>query len=185
MTIYFIRHPETTWNKKRLFQGTKEGSVTLEGKSETSKFINNLDIEGIDKIYSANNQRCLYLVKELFNKFPKSSLIKDSRLNERSFGDLEGTSELEFARNTDFVFTNMEYKYKWRPQNGESLEDISVRVKEFLDEIKVSTGENETVVIITSGGVMKVVTNLLLIKSLEEAMQTKYKNLEILKITKI
>lgn len=185
MTIYFIRHPQTSWNKKKLFQGTKEGNVTPDGKSETLKFVTDLNIEKVDKIYSANNRRCLYLANRLSKKFSESSLIKDLRLNERSFGDLEGTSELEFSKNTDFVFSNFEAKYKWRPRNGESLEDVSVRLKDFLDEIKVNKEKNETMIIVTSSGVMRAISYLLSIKSLEYAMQTNYKNLEILKIIKI
>jgi broad specificity phosphatase PhoE len=182
MILYFIRHPETTWDKKRLFQGIKEGNITLEGRSETLNFINNLSIKQIDKVFSANNQRCLYLAKKLTRKFPKSILIKNTDLNERSFGDLEGTSELEFANNTNYIFPNMKARYKWRPKNGESLEDVSIRVKKFLNYIKTNVGGNETVFVVTSGGFMKVVSYLLSIKTLGEAMETRYKNLELLKI---
>lgn len=181
MKLYFVRHPQTTWNVKRLFQGIKEGNVTFEGKAETTKFVNNLNIENVDKIYSANNKRCLYLANELSKKYPKSLLLKDLRLNERSFGDLEGTSELEFTNNSDFVFPNMEAKYKWRPKNGESLEDVSTRVKDFLSKIKIRN-IGKSIFIITSGGVMKVITYLLSTKTLKEAMEIKYKNLEILEV---
>lgn len=176
MKVTFVRHPQTTWNVKSLFQGTREGSVTPEGKTETTKFVSNLSIESVDKIYSANNKRCLYLANELSKKYSKALLLTDSRLNERSFGDLEGTSELKFANNTDFIFPSMEDKYKWRPQNGESLEDVSIRVKDFLDEIKIN--KNETLLVVTSGGVLKTVSYILGIKALNEAMTYKIKNLE-------
>lgn len=181
MKLYFVRHPQTLWNVKRLFQGIKEGGVSEEGKIETLKFIKNLNVKKIDVIYCGNNNRCKYLAKKIFNNFPNSSIIIDSRLNERSFGDLEGTSELEFSNNSDFVFPNMEAKYKWRPKNGESLEDVSTRVKDFLSEIKIRN-IGKSIFIITSGGVMKVITYLLSIKTLKEAMEIKYKNLEILEV---
>lgn len=183
MKLYFVRHPQTLWNKKRLFQGSKEGVVSEEGKKETIEFVKKVKNLNIDVIYYADNKRCKYLADELAKMFPKVVMKSDARINERSFGDLEGTSELEFANNSSFVFQDMEAKYKWRPKNGESLEDVSIRVKEFLDDIIANSKHSQTKFIITSGGVMKVVLHLLLVKNLDEAMQKKYKNLEVLEIT--
>lgn len=182
MKIYFVRHPQTLWNAKRLFQGSKEGGVTKNGKKEATEFAQKIKDLNVDGIYYADNKRCQYLADELIKVFPKAIFKKDVRINERSFGDLEGTSELEFANNSNFIFQDMESKYRWRPKNGESLEDVSIRVKEFLDDMKVKKVDNNSKFVITSGGIMKVVSYLSSVKTLDEAMQTKYKNLEVLEI---
>lgn len=182
MKLYFIRHPETSWNKKHLFQGTKEGVVTKKGKQETAEFVKRIKYMNIDYVYCADNKRCEYLANELAKVFPKLVLKKDIRINERSFGEYEGTSESKIAEETDFDPNNFEARFKWKVKVGESLKNLSVRVKDFLNEVKATNEEHDNIFVITSGGVMRVVLYILSIKTLSEALQTKLKNLEMLEI---
>lgn len=182
MKLYFVRHPQTSWNKKRLFQGSKEGRVTKRGRQETARFIESVKNIKIDYLYYADNTRCEYLAKELMNVFPKLVMKKDTRINERSFGEYEGKPESRIAKITNFDPNNFEARYEWKGKDGESYKDISVHVKDFLKEVKAVHRDNNNIIIVTSGGVMKVVLYILSLKILSEALQTKYKNLDMLVI---
>jgi len=182
MKLYFVRHPQTLWNKKRLFQGSKEGPVTKEGKLATSEFIKSIKAMDIDYLYYADNKRCGYLAKEIVKIFPKLVSKRDPRINERSFGEYEGTPEGRIAKITNFDPNNFEARYEWKGEGGESMKDISIRVKDFLKELKEADVKDKNAFVITSGGVMKVVLYILSIKTLGEALQTKYKNLEMMEI---
>lgn len=183
MKLYFVRHPQTSWNKKHLFQGSKEGSVTKQGKQKTAKFLERIQGMNLDKLYYADNKRCEFLAKEVAKLFPKILIKRDARINERSFGEYEGKPESTIAQMTNFDPNNFEARYVWKARDGESYKDISNRLKDFLGDVKSTNKEDSNVFIITSGGVMKVVLYILALKTLSEALQTKYKNLDILETT--
>jgi broad specificity phosphatase PhoE len=177
--INVVRHPETIWNVRRLFQGSQEGSISEQGKQEAQKFVLHTKNIKIALIYYADNGRCKYLAERISKVHPKSKIIKDIRLNERSFGRLEGTYEVLAATKTNFNPDNYLEKFKWRPEGGESLEDVFPRVKDFIAMIKAEA-KNETIFVVTSGGIMKLISFLSGINDLKGAMSYKAKNLEIL-----
>ena len=136
MNVTFVRHPQTTWNEQRLFQGKQEGDISEAGKLATIEFIKDTQNNKIDIIYCADNKRCKYLANKLIESHLNAKIIIDSRLNERSFGTLEGTSEIDMAKTTNFEINDFKERFKWKPTEGESLEDVSIRVKDFLTDLK-------------------------------------------------
>lgn len=179
MKVYFIRHPETTWNVKRLFQGSKEGEISKAGKLATIEFVEKIKNINIDVIYSANNKRSTYLANMIAKYNTDIEVVKDIRINERSFGLLEGESVSERAKDPGYKIFDENKRFNWEPPQGESLKKVSVRVKSFLDYIKTKHDKNETIFVVTSGGVIKVALYILKIKTLKEAMECKIKNLEL------
>jgi len=177
-----IRHLETTWNEKGLFQGSKEGKISRAGKIETKKFVFDNRNTKIDLIYCANNRRCGYLAKILSKFHPEAKIKIDNRLNERSFGNLEGLPERVFAVNTRFKPNAFVKRYKWRPKGGESLEQVAPRVKSFLNDLAVYEKWNKIVFIITSGGIIKLILYILKLKDLKDAVSIKTKSLEVFQI---
>lgn len=180
--LILVRHPETVWNEKKLFQGSQEGLVSEQGKRETQKFVLHTKDIKIASIYYANNERCKYLAEKISKLHPESKIIKDTRLNERSFGKLEGTSEILAASKTGFNPDNYLKKFEWRPDGGESLEDILPKVRDFIAMIKAKA-ENKVIFVVTSGGIMKLILYLLGIHDLKGAMSYKAKNLEMLDLS--
>jgi broad specificity phosphatase PhoE len=83
--------------------------------------------------------------------------LKDSRLNELSFGDWEG---LTFAEITE------KYNVQWRrwqcdfenvsPPNGERMKDLQERTLSFLDSM-AEDEENRTLAIVSHAGAIKVI----------------------------
>lgn len=180
MKVTFVRHPQTTWNEQRLFQGKQEGDISELGKLDTIEFVKKTLDSKIDIIYCADNRRCKYLANKLIESHPKTKIIIDTRINERSFGIYEGTSEIDMAKTTNFEANDFDKCFKWKPTGGESLEDVSVRVKDFLENLKKEQ-KAKTAFVVTSGGVIKTVSYILGIKTLKEAMMLKIQNLEMVK----
>ena len=179
MKVTFVRHPQTTWNEQRLFQGEQEGDISESGKLDTIEFVKKTRDNKIDIIYCADNKRCKYLANKLIESHPNAKIIIDSRINERSFGIYEGTSEVDMSKTTNFETNDFDKRFKWKPTGGESLEDVSVRVNNFLIDLKKEQ-KTKTAFVVTSGGVIKTVSYILGIKTLKEAMMLKMKNLEML-----
>ena len=182
MKIYFIRHPETLWNKKGLFQGIKESGFSQSGYLTTRDFVEKSKKIEINSIYYAANKRCKYLADELLKVHTEIKTKKDVRLNERSFGEYEGFPEKDVAKGTFFDSKNFMNKFVWRPPGGESLKDILPRVKNFLSDVKKVEEKSRVVFVVTSGGVIRVAMIILGLKSLKEAIVYKAKNLEIIKV---
>lgn len=182
MVIYFIRHPETIWNEKGLFQGIKESSLSHLGYLTTRDFVEKSKKNKIDSIYYADNNRCKYLADELLKIHTEAKAKKDVRLNERSFGEYEGFSEKDSAKVSSFNPEDFMKKFIWKPLGGESLKGIVPRVKGFLIDIKKVEKKGNVVFVITSGGVIRVALTILGMKTLKEAMIYKAKNLEIVEV---
>lgn len=178
MRAIFVRHPQTSWNENGLLQGVKEGKISRQGQVETKRFVKKTRDLEISSIYYAANKRCEYFAEQLVKIHPDTKLKRDSRINERSFGIYEGKSEKEIGEATGFVREDYRARFKWRPAKGESLEDISFRIKEFLRDLKRKEKDSKTVFVVTSGGVMRVILFVLGIKTLEEVIGLKIRNLE-------
>ena len=179
MKVILVRHPQTIWNEKGLFQGSGESKISAMGKFKTREFAAQTKRIRISSIYYADNKRCKYLTRELVRYHPEAKILKDNRLNERSFGILEGLSEKDYASKTNFDHKDYVGQYKWNPKGGESLEKVSLRVKSFLKDLEKSESGG-TAFIITSGGVIRTSLYILGLMTLKEAMALKIKNLEAL-----
>lgn len=108
MKIYFIRHGETLASKEGLIQGSSDGfknQVTTEGLltvGESAKRLSDM-IAGTDPrkvfLYSADQLRCLQtsgIISEVLqdkNLLLDENILFDSRLNGRSYGELESLEE--------------------------------------------------------------------------------------------
>jgi broad specificity phosphatase PhoE len=186
MSIYFVRHPETTWNTEGKLQGTKEGLITKKGKFGSIWFVNKSIIYTIKIIYTANNNRTRYLANLITKKHTNSKVIIDNRLNERSFGSLEGLSSKDVGLKNNFDPNNYKQRYNWRPPEGESLHDIKGRVESFLKDLSTKQSKvNGDIFVVTSGGIIK--TTLLITRqwSLEVSMLSKINNLQLYKLENV
>lgn len=177
--IYIVRHPETTWNREYRFQGSQEGSITSKGIERARMFVDNLDIEKVDRIYHAKNKRTKYLADLLHTKYSSSKEIEDERLNERSFGEYEGQKETEFKNYVSLNTIDPSERYNWRAPGGESLKDVEGRVKPFLDEVKKLPGDS---IVVTSGGVIKAILMAVGKRTLEDVFDGEIQNLSLYEI---
>lgn len=80
------------------------------------------------------------------------AVLPDARLREFAFGQWEGLTWDEIvARFPDAVGTDLVSVRDYRPPGGETLDDVRVRVRSFLDALPAS---DASVVIVTHAGAL-------------------------------
>ena len=125
MVIYFVRHGETEWNKKKILQGHKDSPLTLKGKKNAENLGKTLEKKKIEVIYTSDLGRCVQTA-EIINKYLKVKLVKTKKLRERNFGYLNGKSETEIKRKLNLSDPDEE------APNGESFNQLENRIINFL-----------------------------------------------------
>ena len=140
MTIYFVRHGETIWNKKGILQGHKNSPLTYKGIKSAKKKGKVLNKKGIEVIYSSDLGRC-FQTAEIINKFLGVKIVKTRQLRERDFGNLNGKPDEMIKKILDLS------NPKEKAPNGESFNDLRKRVIAFINKIPSNKFNNVLLVI--------------------------------------
>ena len=125
--IYFV-HGTTTDNAAKLCSGWKEAMLNDLGREQAEKLGNVSRERGdkIDVIFTSDLKRAI----ESSNiAFPEITKITDARLRECNYGDLDG-------KHKSLVIYEEHVKLPF--PNGESLEDVEKRVREFVCYLKAN-----------------------------------------------
>jgi len=122
---YFV-HGTTTDNKKGLSTGWNQGELSQLGMQQAKELGETVREIKFDAMFSSDLKRAVDSLELGFkdSKFPK---IKDERLRECNYGDLNGApeDEVDYLAHIDKPFPN-----------GESNSDVEKRIKNFIDFIK-------------------------------------------------
>lgn len=148
MIIYFVRHGETEWNKKKIVQGHQDSPLTKKGINNAEKLGKSLHNKNIEIIYSSDLGRCIRTA-EIINKWLKVKLIKTEKLRERNFGAFSGkpNTEVEKALNLN----NLDEK----APNGESFNELKERVALFIK--KLSTKKFKKILLVIHDGAARAI----------------------------
>lgn len=136
MEIYIVRHGETIWNKSRLLQGSRDIELSKEGREAAIARGEQLKDVDFDIIYSSPLSRA-YETACIIRGDRTTEIILDDRLREVNFGINEGESSIELQkdkRNPFCKFFDDPGNYE-APEGGESLKDVCVRTKEFMEQV--------------------------------------------------
>lgn len=119
--IYFV-HGTTYDNISKKCSGWKDVTLTELGKEQAINLGNNTPYK-FDVLFTSDLIRA---VESASLAFPNMIPIKDKRLRECNYGDLDGMdkSKVIYDEHIDIPFSN-----------GESLHDVENRVREFLKYI--------------------------------------------------
>ena len=123
--IYFV-HGTTTDNAAKLCSGWKEAMLNDLGREQAQNLGNVIKEKEIkfDVLFSSDLKRAI----ESSNiAFPEYEKIRDNRLRECNYGDLDGESKklVIYDEHINEPFPN-----------GESLIDVQNRIKDFINELK-------------------------------------------------
>lgn len=134
--VYFV-HGTTTDNALKLCSGWKEAILNDLGK-EQAKNLGNISKERgdyFDVIFTSDLKRAIDSADIAFPEFKK---IKDNRLRECNYGELDGEhkSLVIYEKHVDISF-----------EDGESLKDVEIRMREFIDYLR-SYYANKTIGIV-------------------------------------
>lgn len=134
MTLYFMRHGETDYNRSHRLQGRLNKELNDNGIAQAEIAYKDFKDQGIifDHVISSPLIRA-YKTASLVSGKDLSEIEKEDRIIEISFGDMEGKTVEELDDNMrNFFVDPVNYK---APLNGEGYEDLLERIKDFLDEI--------------------------------------------------
>ena len=166
--LVLIRHGETLWNIQSRMQGHLNSNLSKLGLSQVSLLGKWMKKINFRHIYCSDSPRAR-ITAEAITKLSGHDLKIDKRLREKNLGIFEGlTSDEAMDKYPEafrlFKTAGSEYIIK----NGESTKQLLERTFEFIEEIR-NIHKNERVIIVTHGGVVRVLIKHTLGISLDSA----------------
>ena len=150
MKVFILRHGATDYNKQGLLQGLLDTPLNDDGKQQAIITGELLGEENIDIIYTSPLIRAKETASLLHLDVP---IYVDERLIERDLGVYEGKPIKQFNRLTYASYHDID-----RKDNVETVTEVYDRISSFFEELK-QKGNQSGIVIVTHGGVIKVIRN--------------------------
>ncbi|MCR3922224.1 MAG: histidine phosphatase family protein [Firmicutes bacterium] len=159
MKLIWIRHGETLWNREYRLQGLSDVALSETGLMQAQKLAEGFS-DKPDQIYVSPLQRAQSFVAPLATRLGLQPQLC-SKLREMSFGRWEG---LTYAEMDEAMQQHFE---AWCndpvttcPPEGEPADVLAKRVSNVLASMVERLAEDETAVIVTHGGVIRVAVTL-------------------------
>jgi len=153
-TIWFVRHAQSEYNKKKLFTGWHDPDLTEHGIHKAHDLKEELYGVNFDRIYSSPLQRALHTAQILVDD---QEISIDERLKERSYGDwsAKNKEEVKLSEGVDNYYAARR-GWEISPPGGESLKDVSIRVQSFINELP-NTGN---ILVVSHGNTIRAISVL-------------------------
>lgn len=154
MELYIMRHGETAWNAENRILGSTDIPLNEKGRAQAIEAAEILADTHIDVIYTSCLSRAMETGLAVAALQKDCKVIHEPCLNENDFGSFEGQN-----RNSE-VYQNEKRKHFKRYPGGESFLDVAARVYPFVKSLLSDPGlEDKTVLIVSHGGVCRVITS--------------------------
>lgn len=156
MRLYILRHGLTQWNALRKVQGCVDIPLAQEGITLARNVGEKLKDVPFDICFTSPLIRARQTAElVLGDRADKIPIISDKRIQEINFGIMEGTQFKDkdgnvVSREMEIFFTEPQ-KFP-RPENGENIQDILKRTREFWEEkIHDSSLQDKNILIASHG----------------------------------
>ena len=148
--LYYVRHGETDWNRAGRLQGRCDTSLNARGREQAiccgeilrAVFARNgRGPAALDYIASPlkRARETMEGMREPLGLPPREYRL-DARLAEMAFGDWEGLTLAEVAmRDPEALAARERDKWAFVPPNGESYQQLCVRVGEWYESLRVDS----------------------------------------------
>lgn len=161
--IWFVRHAQSEYNKLHLFTGWHDPDLTEKGYEVAHKLKEELSDTNFDYVFSSPLKRAVSTAKSIISQ--QSMIQYDDRLKERSYGSWSGLNKSDIRNEVgEDKFFSARRGWDTRPPEGESLEDVSNRVKSFIDDLP----DNGKILVVSHGNTIRAISVLLGINSENE-----------------
>lgn len=184
MHLYFVRHGQTEFNKKKIIQGgTVNSNLTeqgVEGAKRAGKYLADIPFAAA---YSSPQQRALdtasYILEE--NHFPTPVIKTDRRLREIEFGSYDGRTIAEFKEDGYYdIFRDTPQSYSGKEIGGEDYQQVTDRAMAALSNIVNQANEDDHILIVAHS-----ITLTSLVKHLQNIPVSDYRKDGVLDNTSI
>lgn len=153
MKLFLVRHGETDWNVKSLYQGQTDVPLNENGKRQAEDLALKMKNYPLDAIFSSDLKRACETA-EIINAYHNLKLQKSPLVREKCFGEMEGKLKKEVLKaHPKYFLPEGGVDLSYTLPGGESWDEVWDRVKKFFDNLKKQDFEN--VLIVTHGGVMR------------------------------
>lgn len=157
MKLYLLRHGSTDWNKLMLLQGQTDIPLNEDGINAARKCGEEMANIPFHKIYTSTLKRA-YKTAELIRGSRNIPIVKDERIIEACFGELEG---IDISRIPDGHLQGAYTAFFQDPANykpvngGEPFENLVDRASSFLEEIVAKEPSDSHILVVAHGAVIK------------------------------
>lgn len=147
MKIYVVRHGQTDYNVKKVFQGHIDIPLNETGEKQAQETASKFRNIEVDMILVSPLQRTLQTAKPI-SQITGVPITIEERLIERSFGDMEGHQNREDWN----IKMMLDYEKNYDIENIEPIQSLFKRVYDFLDEV-TEKYKDKNLVLVTHGAV--------------------------------
>ena len=156
-TIYLIKHADEL--KENGIKNVKDNTqlmnekyiLSVKGEEQSRQLSENKELENIDALWSSSYARAKATAKYIAYK-NNIDINIDSNLNERKLGDLKDLSEWMKNKTIGVVQAYLQDK-KWKAREGESCEEGTKRVTDFLQKI-LKENMGKRIVLVSHGALI-------------------------------
>ncbi|MGO4495758.1 histidine phosphatase family protein [Paenibacillus sp. 2RAB27] len=131
LTLYFVRHGETLFNKQKRMQGFSDSPLTEEGIEVAENLGRGMKDIPFTAAYSSTSERALDTA-DLILKGRNIPLKTDKRLKEMYFGNWEGEYTSDLLKQHPDMYTNQNI---FKSVGGETQAELLARTKEAVNQI--------------------------------------------------
>ena len=175
--IYITRHGQSQWNLEGKVQGITDMPLTAKGIEQAQELAKKIKKSGIkiDEVLYSPLSRAADTAKIVAeeNGLP---LTLEPRLIEQNFGEYEGH---EWKKHPG-VFHEAKKQFVYDYNGGESMLRLAQRIYNLLDELKSrSQKENKTFLLVTHGGIARMIHSYFYSETNEEFSSTNIDNCQI------
>ncbi|MDD9349263.1 histidine phosphatase family protein [Mumia sp.] len=153
--IIVWRHGQTDWNVAGRLQGQTDTPLNAAGRAQAAEMAARLAVLGPVRIVSSDLQRASATAAAL-GRIVDLPVETDERLREVAFGEREGMTRHEIARRYPEAEGRFRRGEEIVSPGGETHAEAAVRFSRALEEIVQAMGEDETVVVVAHGAVIRV-----------------------------
>lgn len=148
MTLFVVRHGETTENITKMMQGNMDTELNETGIRQANEVKEKVLKEKIDLIISSPKKRTMKTAEIISDK--KIPIVTDIRLLSRDHGEFEGMSRYDIDVEEYWnIKKNIQY------EKAESVKHIYDRVVSLLDDIR-NNYKNKNVLLVTHSGICRI-----------------------------
>lgn len=153
--IILIRHGETEWNSQKRMQGHSNSDLSEVGRGQIQALGELMKNVSFDHIYSSDSLRARQTA-EAITQYSGHTLQFDQRIREKNLGVFEGLTSTEAKERHPEVYRLFKTAgANYVIDEGESTQQLLERALEFIEEIRLRHPQ-ERVVMVTHGGVVRV-----------------------------
>lgn len=181
MSLYFVRHGETDWNREKRFQSTTDVPLNERGLAQADCCAEELKRRSVQLVEMRCSplQRAVSTARIIGDALGIEPLV-DPRLTEMSFGEWEGELETQLSatHGGDFDVWRQSH-YTSRPPGGEALIDVAGRLEGVIADVENAAKSGNVMVVAHQAIMMAMKAALTRDYSVEAAFSYKQNNDEV------